>query len=79
MATSAKENILKRVRQALSNPVPLPFPGSEGASSLFAPPNENRKESRFFYSLTPYFLLFKYSIKSPLAISGKLFTSLLYQ
>lgn len=40
MATSAKENILKRVRQALSNPVPLPFPGSEGASSLFAPPNE---------------------------------------
>jgi L-lactate dehydrogenase complex protein LldG len=41
MATTAKENILKRVRQALSNPVPLPFPGSEGASSLFAPPTED--------------------------------------
>ncbi|MBP6431398.1 MAG: lactate utilization protein [Ferruginibacter sp.] len=37
MATTAKENILKRVRQALSNPVPLPFPGSEGGTSLFPP------------------------------------------
>jgi L-lactate dehydrogenase complex protein LldG len=40
MATTAKENILKRVRQALSNPVPLPFPGSEGGSSLFEAPTE---------------------------------------
>jgi L-lactate dehydrogenase complex protein LldG len=40
MATTAKENILKRVRQALSNPVPLPFPGSEGGSSLFEAPAE---------------------------------------
>ncbi|MES2430444.1 MAG: LUD domain-containing protein [Bacteroidota bacterium] len=38
MATSpAKENILKRVRQALSNPVPLPFPQSEGNNSVFHP------------------------------------------
>ena len=36
MAVSqAKENILKRIRQALSNPVPLPFPHSEGAQSVF--------------------------------------------
>ncbi len=28
----AKENILKKIRQALSNPVPLPFPHSEGAN-----------------------------------------------
>ena len=36
MATSvAKENILKRIRQALSNPVPLPFPQSEGTHSAF--------------------------------------------
>ncbi len=35
MATSAKENILKRIRQALSNPVPLPFPHSEGAQQVF--------------------------------------------
>jgi L-lactate dehydrogenase complex protein LldG len=41
MATTAKENILKRIRQALSNPVPLPFPNSEGASSLYQPPTDD--------------------------------------
>ncbi len=36
MATSlAKENILKRIREALINPVPLPFPQSEGSSSVY--------------------------------------------
>ncbi len=41
MAVShAKENILKRIRQALSNPVPLPFPNSEGATSVFLPAKE---------------------------------------
>jgi L-lactate dehydrogenase complex protein LldG len=35
--SAAKENILKRIRQALSNPVPLPFPQSEGANSVFHP------------------------------------------
>lgn len=34
----AKENILKKIRQALSNPVPVPFPNSEGNSSVFQPP-----------------------------------------
>jgi len=33
--TSAKENILKKIRQALSNPVPLPFSQSEGNQSVF--------------------------------------------
>ncbi len=33
--SAAKENILKRIRQALSNPVPLPFPQSEGTNSVF--------------------------------------------
>jgi len=39
MATesSSKENILKRIRKALSNPVPLPFPDSEGSQSLYKP------------------------------------------
>ncbi len=38
MPTSpAKETILKRIRQALSNPVPLPFPQSEGTNSVFLP------------------------------------------
>lgn len=33
--SAAKENILKRIRQALSNPVPLPFPHSEGTASVY--------------------------------------------
>ena len=42
MAVSpAKENILKRIRQALSNPVPLPFPQSEGTNSVFHPPADS--------------------------------------
>ena len=42
MATSAaKENILKRIRQALSNPVPLPFPQSEGATSVYHPATDD--------------------------------------
>ncbi len=41
MSSSAKENILKRIRQALSNPVPLPFPKSEGANTVFLAPTED--------------------------------------
>ena len=40
MVTNAKENILKRIREALSNPVPLPFPQSEGNSDVFVKKNE---------------------------------------
>ena len=36
-AIRAKENILKKIRQALSNPVPLPFPLSEGNDSVYKP------------------------------------------
>lgn len=35
--SAAKENILKRIRQALSNPVSVPFPQSEGVTSVFNP------------------------------------------
>src|SRR6187399_2460865 len=36
MAVSqAKENILKKIRQALAHPVPLPFPHGEGTQSVF--------------------------------------------
>lgn len=38
--TPAKENILKRIRQALSSPVPLPFPHSEGTNSVFHHPSD---------------------------------------
>lgn len=43
MATvsKAKENILKKIRKALSNPVPLPFPESEGTSSVYRRPAED--------------------------------------
>ena len=36
-SSSAKENILKKVRQALANPVPVPFLQSEGSTSVFQP------------------------------------------
>ncbi|MVT06872.1 LutC/YkgG family protein [Chitinophaga tropicalis] len=36
----AKENILKKVRNALSQSVPLPFPNSEGNSSVFIKEHE---------------------------------------
>src|SRR5215467_2067835 len=35
--SSAKENILKKIRQALTHSTPLPFPQSEGNSSVFQP------------------------------------------
>ncbi len=37
----AKENILKRVRNALSQPVPLPFPRAEGNQPVFEPKSPN--------------------------------------
>ena len=37
----SKEKILKKIREALSNPVPLPFPKSEGTNSVFQPQNED--------------------------------------
>ncbi len=39
--SSAKEAILKRIRQALSNPVPLPFPQSEGVQSVYKPAQDD--------------------------------------
>lgn len=42
MATSpSKEKILKKIREALSNPVPLPFPQSEGTNTVYV---ENRDD-----------------------------------
>ena len=38
--SSSKEKILKKIREALSNPVPLPFPESEGTNSVFQQPKE---------------------------------------
>jgi L-lactate dehydrogenase complex protein LldG len=33
----AKENILKKIRKALTQSTPLPFPGKEGSSSVYKP------------------------------------------
>lgn len=41
MLSQAKENILKKIREALSNPVPLPFADSEGAQSVFKPATDD--------------------------------------
>lgn len=35
--SASKENILKKIRKALAQSTPLPFPASEGASSVFQP------------------------------------------
>lgn len=35
--SSSKEKILKKIREALSNPAPLPFLKSEGSNSVFRP------------------------------------------
>lgn len=37
MASTARENILKKIKQALEQPVPVPFPASEGNQSVFEP------------------------------------------
>lgn len=39
--SSSKEKILKKIREALSNPVPLPFPKSEGTLSVFQPQKDD--------------------------------------
>lgn len=36
-ASASKEKILKKIRQALATPVPVPFPHSEGNESVFQP------------------------------------------
>ena len=38
--STAKENILKKVRHALNNPMPLPFAQNDGVSSVFHPASE---------------------------------------
>jgi L-lactate dehydrogenase complex protein LldG len=57
--SSAKENILKRIRQALVDPTPVPFPQSEGNSNVYSQStqeneiefaeNFGRVQGRFLY------------------------------
>jgi len=39
--STAKNNILKKIRMALAHPTPLPFPKSEGAESVFQPQQQD--------------------------------------
>ena len=41
MSTSAKNNILKKIRMALAHPTPLPFPKSERSESVFQPQQQD--------------------------------------
>jgi L-lactate dehydrogenase complex protein LldG len=49
--SSSKENILKKIRQALSNTVPVPFPKSEGNNSVYKP-QEDELEVQFAEEFT---------------------------
>lgn len=67
----AKENILKKIREALSHPTGIPFPASEGNASVYkAPEQENEIEfaeqfsklqGRFVYCINPQELAFQLS------------------
>ena len=37
MASTSRENILNKIKQALAKPVPVPFPASEGNQNVFQP------------------------------------------
>ena len=39
--SASKENILKKIRKALSHSTPLPFPGSEGNTPVFQPSQQD--------------------------------------
>ena len=41
MAATAKENIMKRIKEALLKPVPLPFPDREKEENIFVENNED--------------------------------------
>jgi len=59
--SSSKENILKKIRQALSQSTPIPFPQSEGNHSVFQPATQDpeiefaeqfsKLQGKFVYSL----------------------------
>jgi L-lactate dehydrogenase complex protein LldG len=67
----SKENILKKIRKALSHPTPLPFPQSEGNQSVFHPLQEEpevefaeqftRLQGKFIYCINRQELAFQLS------------------
>ena len=59
MASSPKENILKKIRQALSTPVPIPYPNSEGHDSVYQP-QQQELEIEFAENFTKLLGVFSY-------------------
>jgi L-lactate dehydrogenase complex protein LldG len=67
----SKENILKKIRKALSHSTPLPFPQSEGSQSVFEPARQEtevefaeqfiRLEGKFIYCINRQELAFQLS------------------
>lgn len=67
----SKENILKKIRKALSKPTPLPFPKSEGSESVFQPSKQeaeiefaeqfSKLQGRFVYCINQQELAFQLS------------------
>ncbi|MGK2864248.1 MAG: LutC/YkgG family protein [Chitinophagaceae bacterium] len=65
----SKENILKKIRKALSQSTPLPFPKSEGNESVFHPANQEKEiefaeqftklQGRFIYCINEQELAFQ--------------------
>jgi L-lactate dehydrogenase complex protein LldG len=65
----SKENILKKIRQALAHPTPLPFPKSENNESVFTPLQQepelefaeqfNKLQGRFIYCVNRQELAFQ--------------------
>lgn len=71
MVTPSKENILKRIRKALSQSTPLPFPKSEGGESVYQPLKQeaeiefaeqfSKLQGRFIYCINRQELAFQLS------------------
>ena len=69
--SASKENILKKIRKALSQPTPLPFPKSEGSESVFQPAQQEKEiefaeqftklQGRFVYCINQQELAFQIS------------------
>lgn len=67
----AKENILKKIRKALSHSTPLPFPKSEGSESVFNAPHDepavefaeqfSKLQGRFVFCINQQELAFQLS------------------
>lgn len=61
--SSGKENILKKIRKALSESTPIPFPQSEGNHSVYQPPHQElevefaeqftRLQGKFIFCVDP--------------------------